>query len=287
MLKAYTVLPPAFSIAISSSPAEKENKPKKKQKSVKAQFVDDVDYPDGTMCVGGSEVKKTWSMRNSGTVPWPAGTVLKYTHGSLAKPLATHVPLAKVGQTVDVTATVRLPTFPGRYNAYFTLERPTKKGMKTFGPNIWTDLSVAAPSATPLPTPMPTPTPTPAFLAAAVPAAAAKKAEEKSPATAKPAAAAAPASASAGANPPAPVPVAAAAAAEPKVDASKPAPAKLTVASLTAPAPYAAEIAALRAMGIQNPDEELAALLKQYDSKNYREKRFNRLDWVIHQLFSK
>ncbi|KAI9494168.1 hypothetical protein BDB00DRAFT_819931 [Zychaea mexicana] len=113
--------------------------------SLSAAFVEDVNYPDGTVVRGGSTVLKIWKMTNDGRVAWPEGSVLVCTGGdSIQQPGGNvHVIAAKPGESATVLATLKMPRNPGKYKTYFRLSAPHGS---MFGPVLWSELQVHPPS---------------------------------------------------------------------------------------------------------------------------------------------
>lgn len=113
-----------------------------------AAFVDDVTVPDGTEFAPGAAFTKTWRLRNSGCLNWPAGTRLIFVRGErLGGPDSVAAPAASIGNTVDVSVALTAPAAAGAYRGYWQLETPD--GTR-FGPQIFVDIKVVVgPTATP------------------------------------------------------------------------------------------------------------------------------------------
>jgi len=119
----------------------------------KADYVADVTIPDGVPQQVKSVITKTWAVKNSGTAAWPEGTQLLFVGGTLAPATVAAdkgvtVPLAKTGETVNISVQVKIPEKEGRYTGYYRLA--TADG-KRFGSRVWIDvlaLTSPAPAAT-------------------------------------------------------------------------------------------------------------------------------------------
>lgn len=115
-------------------------KPKMVRPSV--EFVADVTLPDRSHYPSDVVLTKTWAMKNSGQMPWGDDVELVYFKGDAALCLGHRYPVASAvpGQVVEMSATVRTPSEPGRYCTYFRLQ----KNGKFFGPRVWVDIIVSS-----------------------------------------------------------------------------------------------------------------------------------------------
>lgn len=90
----------------------------------------------------GSTLRKVWSIRNSGSQPWPVGTRLVFAGGDLMPEsdnttqggVGSLVPFAAPGSLVHVAIDILVPNETGRFRATFRLECPDGS---RFGPRIW------------------------------------------------------------------------------------------------------------------------------------------------------
>jgi hypothetical protein len=107
-----------------------------------ARFVRDVTLPDGTHLQCGSVARKTWLVRNDGSIPWPDGTVLKCSGGDfLTDPeMRLPVPNTAANEEVEISVDIKVPTTTGRHVAYFRL--CTGEG-SFFGQRFWSDIRAA------------------------------------------------------------------------------------------------------------------------------------------------
>lgn len=80
-------------------------------------------------------------MRNSGELSWGDDVELVYFKGDETLSLEQRYPVinAQPGQQVEISASIRTPTQPGRYCTYFRLQ----KNGKFFGPRVWVDIIVS------------------------------------------------------------------------------------------------------------------------------------------------
>jgi len=105
------------------------------------EFVKDVTLPDRSHYPANKVLTKTWAMRNSGELSWGDDVELVYFKGDETLSLEQRYPVinAQPGQQVEISASIRTPTQPGRYCTYFRLQ----KNGKFFGPRVWVDIIVS------------------------------------------------------------------------------------------------------------------------------------------------
>ena len=113
------------------------------QAALSSKFVADVNLPDRTPVEKSSVLLKRWQIVNDGTTAWPAATKLIFVRGDreLSDAEEFPVPYAGPGEQVEVTAVLRTPAIPGRYQAFYRLADADRK---PFGAKLWADLFVIA-----------------------------------------------------------------------------------------------------------------------------------------------
>ena len=79
-----------------------------------AEFVLDVNYPDGTQVTGGTNFTKTWRLLNAGTCSWTTAYTLVFydgdqMNGQITQPLQGTV---APGQTADISLKLTAPSSP-------------------------------------------------------------------------------------------------------------------------------------------------------------------------------
>ena len=119
----------------------------------RAEFVDDVSVPDGTIFPPNASFIKTWRLKNTGPTTWTKDYALVFTNGSLmGAPDKVSIPQdVTPGQMVDIPVNMIAPVDEGNYRGYWLLENPS--GVR-FGVGVnanetfWVDIVVSA-SATP------------------------------------------------------------------------------------------------------------------------------------------
>jgi len=123
-------------------PENKECGPENKECSKPGiVFIKDVTIPDGAQVAPSEKITKTWQLVNKGETDFPEGSKLIFLRGDREMSVAEEfpVPLARSGETVDVSALIVTPPTPGRYTAYYQL---ADKDRNRFGPRLWVDLTV-------------------------------------------------------------------------------------------------------------------------------------------------
>jgi hypothetical protein len=88
-----------------------------------AQFIADVNYPDGTDVTAGSGFDKIWRLKNIGSCTWTGYTLVYVDGTSMGAPASTPVPGSVApGSTVDLTVHLTAPASAGTYRANFQLK---------------------------------------------------------------------------------------------------------------------------------------------------------------------
>ncbi|KAG9320083.1 hypothetical protein KVV02_003328 [Mortierella alpina] len=119
----------------------------KSEAALKALFVKNINIHDGTVIQAGSQFLKIWEMSNPGPDEWPKDTAVQFVGGDRMftdadlneKSPCFRITLAKVGESVCVTADLKAPSLPGRYVSFWRLVSPTGE---PFGHRIWCDIVV-------------------------------------------------------------------------------------------------------------------------------------------------
>jgi len=92
---------------------------------LRASFVADVTIPDNTKLEKNQEFTKTWRVKNSGSQPWPADTVLAFTGEGTQVATVTEVAVGKVvepGQEVEISVPMKAPAEDGTYRSVWALK---------------------------------------------------------------------------------------------------------------------------------------------------------------------
>jgi hypothetical protein len=106
-----------------------------------AAYVRDMSIPDGTVMTPGQTFTKSWEVRNTGEVAWPAETELRRVEGPAMGPLEsiTINPRA-VGETGEISIDLVAPTTPGTHRTYWQL----CVGDACFGRRLFVEIRVQA-----------------------------------------------------------------------------------------------------------------------------------------------
>jgi hypothetical protein len=117
-----------------------------------AAFVSDVTLPDGCEVTVGSEMVKTWKLRNDGQQAWPQGTalVLKRSKGEFHTAPLQLSRLPNPGEEVEVSANVTALQ-PGRGSVCYRIVDNTGA---PFGVKLWADVIAVVPPKEPEPEPV-------------------------------------------------------------------------------------------------------------------------------------
>src|SRR5215207_4414518 len=120
----------------------------------RAQFVSDVNVPDGTVMSPGATFTKTWRLKNVGTCAWSTSYQLVYFSGEQmgAASSAAFTQNVAVGQTVDISINLTAPSAAGSYRGYWMFKNANGAlfgiGAQANKP-WWVDIRVSGPTVTP------------------------------------------------------------------------------------------------------------------------------------------
>lgn len=119
-------------------------------------FVADVTIPDNTQIQPAQSFNKVWRMKNTGTCPWGATTVLNFIGGDpMSAPAKAPVPPTAPGATADIGVTMFAPSNPGVHRSVWQLEDQSQ----FFGNRV--TVVIVVPGAEPPPRPTNAPPPSP------------------------------------------------------------------------------------------------------------------------------
>jgi len=96
-----------------------------KDLGLRASFVADVTVPDNTKLEKSQDFTKTWRVKNSGSQPWPADTVLAFSGEGQQLTEAKEVAIGKVvepGQEIELSVPMKAPAEDGTYRSVWTLK---------------------------------------------------------------------------------------------------------------------------------------------------------------------
>lgn len=114
-----------------------------------AQFVADVNFPDGSVVKPGEQFVKTWRLQNTGKTTWTKEYSVLYLEGALYgrdNQLMFKLPAeVKPGEFYEVSVPFTAPTSPGSYSSYWKLYNSS--GF-VFGDAFSINIVVGEPTAT-------------------------------------------------------------------------------------------------------------------------------------------
>ncbi len=116
----------------------------------RAQYIADVNYPDGTDLAPGTSFTKTWRIQNTGTCTWTSSySLVFYSGDSMSAPAAVSLTPGTVapGQSVDVSVPLVAPSTAGTYQGYFRLRNAAGVvfGLGAAGTgSLWAKIDVVA-----------------------------------------------------------------------------------------------------------------------------------------------
>lgn len=167
-----TMEPPTPTVGITLTTAAPTNQPTVPAVTTgdNSLFKGDVNYPDGTVVLPGSNITKTWKFQNTGTTTWTTNYEIRYLQGVLqgagnviSFKLTKEV---KPGEIAEISAQFTAPAAVGRYTSIWKLYSASGYW---FGEYASIDIAVGATTVEPTtnatatftPTPDPTGQPTP------------------------------------------------------------------------------------------------------------------------------
>ena len=96
-----------------------------KELGLRASYVADVTVPDNTKLEKSQDFTKTWRVKNSGSQPWPADTVLAFSGEGQQLAEAKEVAIGKVvepGQEIELSVPMKAPAEDGTYRSVWMLK---------------------------------------------------------------------------------------------------------------------------------------------------------------------
>ncbi len=91
----------------------------------KAEFVADVNVPDGTHFAAGASFQKTWRLRNGGDCAWTTAYTLRNVSGAVMGGTTINLPNGvPPGATVDLTVAFVAPSGAGNYVSHWQMFTP-------------------------------------------------------------------------------------------------------------------------------------------------------------------
>jgi len=106
-----------------------------------AEFVADLNYPDGSQVTSGQTIHKGWRLKNCGALYWLGDHRAVRISGSFG-PASLGLPVVNPGATGDIYTDITVPTTPGLHRATYRLENPNGQ----FGDTFWVEVNVVSPT---------------------------------------------------------------------------------------------------------------------------------------------
>ena len=95
------------------------------QAPFRAEFIRDVNYPDGTYVAPGTTFTKTWRIRNTGTQAWTTDMRLVYVGGDPANAVSAKIPYyVAPGNNVDISIRLTAPAYGGSVTGQWMIQAP-------------------------------------------------------------------------------------------------------------------------------------------------------------------
>ena len=120
----------------------------------RAQFIADVNVPDGTVMAPGATFTKTWRLKNVGSCAWSTSYQLVYFSGEQMGAAAStaFTQNVAVGQTVDISVNMTAPSTAGSYRGFWMFKNANGAlfgiGAQANKP-WWVDIRVSGTPVTP------------------------------------------------------------------------------------------------------------------------------------------
>ncbi len=105
------------------------------------KYIQDINYPDGTVVSGGQSIDKQWLVENNGTCNWEGNYSLKLLNGYTSMGAAGEMILrpAQAGSQLTITINFTAPSLPGPYRTAWQAYNPD--GI-AFGDAIYMEVNV-------------------------------------------------------------------------------------------------------------------------------------------------
>lgn len=103
-------------------------------------FIQDETIPDGTIVAPGTEIEKSWELKNSGTCNWGPGYTIQLVSGeALGAESPQDLFPARSGSSLTIEIIFLAPDEPGNYRSVWQAYNPTENG---FGDTFYVDFIV-------------------------------------------------------------------------------------------------------------------------------------------------
>lgn len=114
-----------------------------------AQFITDVNVPDGTIMTPNQAFTKKWRMKNIGSCVWNGYSMVFDSGDAMGGPATKPIAAVNPGQEVDLEVNLTAPAAPGNYKGYWRIVTsgnvlvPVVNGYQ--GKSFYVDIKVQAP----------------------------------------------------------------------------------------------------------------------------------------------
>jgi len=103
-------------------------------------FIQDETIPDGTIVAPGTEIEKSWELKNSGTCNWGPGYIIQLVSGeALGAESPQDLFPARSGSSLTIEIIFLAPDEPGNYRSVWQAYNPTENA---FGDTFYVDFIV-------------------------------------------------------------------------------------------------------------------------------------------------
>ena len=149
---ATTTLDPAAAVTPSAAATDPGQQPPPAASGDRAEFVADVNVPDGTVFAPSETFQKTWRISNTGQTTWTTDYALVFVDGDLlgAQGIIPLLEEVAPGEQVDITVEMTAPTAAGTYSSFWKMRNAASRtfGFGSSGTEaIWTKIVVGGPAA--------------------------------------------------------------------------------------------------------------------------------------------
>ncbi|MHC1772502.1 MAG: NBR1-Ig-like domain-containing protein [Flexilinea sp.] len=103
-------------------------------------YIDDVNYPDGTVVEAGSVFMKEWEVQNNGSCDWTEEYRLRFVSGEqMSAPDFVSIPSVTVGNKGKLSVELKTPEKPGTYRSTW---KAFGSDNRSFGETIYVEIVV-------------------------------------------------------------------------------------------------------------------------------------------------
>ncbi len=103
-------------------------------------YLDDVNYPDGTVVEAGSVFMKEWEVQNNGSCDWNEGYRLRFVSGEqMSAPDFVSIPSVTVGSKGKLSVELKAPEKPGTYRSTW---KAFGSDNRSFGETVYVEIVV-------------------------------------------------------------------------------------------------------------------------------------------------